>query len=322
MDIVNLTADWELASALRLPHRLPISPVWERDATVLDKALLDGRAAVIQAALDRGYRQFTQWSARCIVRFANLDALELLLRTLPQQLHDICDDLLPNIASAWGRVEVLRWAVASGFGIAGATEVAMDDASRHGHVDILNFWRNAGQPLLYSESALASATFNRQIEVLDWWRRSGLDLKIGKVYDFASMSNCTATLQWWFDSGLQVRYPHKWYSRIALYEPSLRGYTSILDWWLASGLTLDFGPDVLVGATKHGRRSSLDWWAGSGLDLTFSWLDVEEAVVDCIGDQVAVEAFWKERGLGAVPVELWTKPQSFRSGSAIRSLVL
>lgn len=296
---------------MRLPHRLPISPVWERDVTVLDKALLDGRTCRIQDTLNRGYRDFTQWSARCIVRFANIEALDLLLRALPQQMHDICDELLPNIASAWGRVVVLDWAVESGFGIAGATEVAMDDASRHGHIEVLDFWRAAGRPLLYSESALASATFNRQLDVLDWWKASGLDLKVGKVLDFASMSNYTACLQWWSESGLHERYPHKWYSRIALYEPSLRGYTSILDWWLASGLPLDFGPDVLVGATKHGRRNSLDWWAKSGLDLTFSWLDIEEAVVDCIGDQAAVETFWIGRGLNDIEVSSWMKPQRF-----------
>lgn len=57
---------------------------------------------------------------------------------------------------------------------------------------VLEFWKNSGLSLHYSEDALCNATLKCEIATLEWWRRSGLSLKIGKVLDFASREGSTS----------------------------------------------------------------------------------------------------------------------------------
>lgn len=147
-------------------------------------------------------RRFSRWGARCMIRFAYIHILDWLYSVNPEQVHSVCDELLPEVASAWGRVEVLDWAYRrSTFGIQKSISPrAIDDASRNGHVDVLQWWLTSGiEPLAYSEDALNHATIKLQIPTLEWWKHSGLPLKIGNVMDFASMvkSTSTASLDWW-----------------------------------------------------------------------------------------------------------------------------
>lgn len=147
-------------------------------------------------------RRFSRWGARCMIRFAYIHILDWLYKVDPDQVHAVCDELLPEVASAWGRVEVLDWAYRkSSFGIQKSISPrAIDDASRNGHVDVLEWWLKSGiEPLNYSEDALNHATIKLQISTLEWWKHSGLPLKIGNVLDFASMvkSTSTASLDWW-----------------------------------------------------------------------------------------------------------------------------
>lgn len=137
-----------------------------------------------------------------MIRFAYIHILDWLYSVDPDHVHAVCDELLPEVASAWGRVEVLDWAYRkSTFGIQKSISPrAMDDASRNGHVDVLQWWLQSGiEPLAYSEDALNHATIKLQIPTLEWWKHSGLPLKIGNVMDFASMvkSTSTASLDWW-----------------------------------------------------------------------------------------------------------------------------
>lgn len=76
------------------------------------------------------------WGARAMVKFSYTHLLDVFWSQAPELLQQRCARLLPDLASAWGRIDVLEWAVARGFPLDGATEEAMDDASRHGHVDV------------------------------------------------------------------------------------------------------------------------------------------------------------------------------------------
>lgn len=75
-----------------------------------------------------------------MIRFGYIDILDYLLTVDPAQLHRLCDYLLPEVASAWGRVDVLEWAHRGEFGLPRhLTETPIDEASRNGHVDILEW---------------------------------------------------------------------------------------------------------------------------------------------------------------------------------------
>lgn len=153
-------------------------------------------------------------------------------------------------------------------------------------------WRCSGLPLRYSDNSLNSATNKGQIGVLEWWKNSTLDLKLGNVLDFASMSGSTLGLDWWARSGFAGKY-----SRAALYHASCHGNLNVLDWWAQSGLQLVFDKDVLVGATRHGRVESLQWWEDSRLALYYTFFDIEEAIEDCLDGPERVKAWWAARGL-------------------------
>lgn len=282
-----MTGDYELAVTLGLPRALPETAPWMEQSTPLDRAILSGQLSSVKSVYlgtegvngQKGQppqQTFTRWGARCMIRFGYVHLLDWLHSVSPEQMHATCDELLPEVASAWGRVEVLEWAHrASSFGISShLSPRAIDDASRNGHVKILQWWLETGiTPLAYSEDALNHATIKKQIPALEWWIASGLPLKIGNVLDFASMvkDGSSDLLDWWNDkSGLKGNY-----TKVALYEISKRGNVHLLKWWKDSGLPLVYDKEVLIGATKMGKVESLDWWLHSKLPVSYTFFDVE-----------------------------------------------
>ncbi|GAA5991281.1 hypothetical protein JCM11641_000411, partial [Rhodosporidiobolus odoratus] len=160
---------------------------------------------------------------------------------------------LPVVASAWGRKDVLEWALAREGGMrpdARTTAEAVDEASRHGQVDMLDFWLNSGLPLHYSEAALSSATIKRQVPTLECWKKSGLKLRIGNVLDFASMEGSDEVLV------IATRYAR----------------VEALEWWAQSGLAVEFRffdieealEDCL--AAEGEKEKTLAWWEARGYD--------------------------------------------------------
>ncbi|BGP16216.1 hypothetical protein JCM10213_007073 [Rhodosporidiobolus nylandii] len=313
------THDWELSTSLGVRTRLPPSSPWVEFATPLDRAILRSPLSphAISYALAHGHRRFTQWGARVMIRFALLPALEELWREERQQFRERCDELLPVVASAWGRREVLEWAQRRVGGLrpdARTTAEAIDEASRHGQVAMLDFWLSSGLPLHYSEAALSSATIKRQLGALEWWKRSGLPLKIGNVLDFASMEGSTVCLDWWSTSGLPCKY-----SKAALYTLSKLGNLRSLTWWLSSPFPLAYDAQVLVIATRYARVDVLEWWASSGLDVEFRFFDIEEALEDCVADgegKERVVRWWERRGYDTIMgANQWMRLRNLRDGA-------
>ncbi|GAA5820426.1 hypothetical protein JCM11251_005621 [Rhodosporidiobolus azoricus] len=298
--ILTLTADWELATALGIKTSLPPSSPWVEFATPLDRAILRSSLSTVpvEYALAHGETSFTQWGARALIRFSFIPAMQVLLEKEEKQFRDRCTELLPVVASAWGRGDVLKWAKDGKFKLRPdprTTAEAIDEASRHGQVEMLDFWLESGLPLHYSEAALSSATIKRQLGALEWWKNSGLPLKIGNVLDFASMEGSTVCLDWWARSGLPCRY-----SKAALYTLSKSGNLASLNWWATSRFPLAYDKEVLVIATRYARVDVLDWWATTpGLDVEFRFFDIEEALEDCVADEQGkerVQRWWEERG--------------------------
>lgn len=148
--IVTRTGDWELAHALGVRTSLPTPPPWLEFATPLDRAILrsgqaysdgdgDGDGTVpVRYARAHGHTQFTQWGARVMLRFALVHTIEELFRVDESQFRRQCEHLLPVVASAWGRRNVLEWAKESEFKLNPDPRImaeAIDEASRHGQVE-------------------------------------------------------------------------------------------------------------------------------------------------------------------------------------------
>ena len=158
---------------------------------------------------------------------------------------------------------------------------AVDEASKNGHIPVLNWWLSSGLVVSYSEASLEGASSGGHVAVLDWWKHSNLPLKVGKVMDQASASGHVDVLDWWLTSGLPFTYDK------ALYKASNAGKIDVLDWWLASGLRLVYDSSVLFTATCHNRPDVLEWWKRSGLPIEYRICDIEEALEDAVvpGDE-------------------------------------
>lgn len=128
-----------------MPNAIPQTTPWAEQSTTLDRAILTGSLRIVQAvykgemlrghnrrraasivgqtalpsgatALAEGHmstanklkaqRTFSHWGARVMVRFGYVHLLDWLYSVEPSQMHTVCIELLPEIASAWGRVEV------------------------------------------------------------------------------------------------------------------------------------------------------------------------------------------------------------------------
>ncbi|EFP79753.2 uncharacterized protein PGTG_06074 [Puccinia graminis f. sp. tritici CRL 75-36-700-3] len=283
--IIDELGDYELAETLEVAHHIPPTSAWLELATPLDQAILSGRLArVIEVYAEEKETRLSTWGARVMVRFGYIAMLDYLLSVEPEQLHRLCDDLLPDVASAWERVNVLEWALHGGFGIrADASESAINEASINGHV-----------------------------AVLEWWKNSGVALKIGNVMDYASLESTTISLEWWARSGLEGKY-----SRMALLNATNQGHLKVLDWWLNSGLQLVYDKEILVGATKYGKLESLEWWFKSKLKVAYTIFDIEEAIEDCTNRQLEVHGWWKHQGIDQAGSAIdWTETKFLANSQA------
>ncbi|KAI9323966.1 hypothetical protein DFJ73DRAFT_634563, partial [Zopfochytrium polystomum] len=145
------------------------------------------------------------------------------------------------------------------------TDAAMDRASEHGHVDVLDWWKDrSGLALRYS-LPMDAASAGGHVAVLRWWKDSGLPVKLVAPMDVASTGGHVEVLRWWKDSGLKVKYTD-W----AVDSASAGGHVAVLQWWKDSGYRMKYTARALDGALRNPgstAAAALEWWAGSGLDL-------------------------------------------------------
>jgi hypothetical protein len=92
----------------------------------------------------------------------------------------------------------------------------------HYHKDL--FWGTFGHAFLPHKASV----FGKP-EILEYWRTSPTFLTkeySPEAIDNASRTNSVATLDWWFDSGLPLKY-----TEAALEQASSQGHLAVLKWW-------------------------------------------------------------------------------------------
>lgn len=270
-EIMDHVGDWELAKAVGTVTALKRPKEWTR-ATLVDEAALSGsltrmrlsvpsEPSTSSAASESSLAKLTSVGANAIVRLGYihiLDHLRSAHRAIFDRLyggnHSRC---IPLRASASGRAEVLTWwhtqnDVPKVYG-----DECIDEACRHGQLDVLEWWWQntlphhlppsprlsssslissspspASAPLfmLYTEAALENASARGHLHLLRWWKQSGLPLRVGRVMDLASKTGHTDVLEWWLRSGIEVKYDNG-----TLEHASRSGRVDVLSWWLHSG---------------------------------------------------------------------------------------
>lgn len=280
-EIFEGVGDWELATALGMHSNLRPTADWTRHATPLDHALLSGSVPrVAQFLSEHPHATFTRFGAKALIRFAYTDLLSLLRAHRPQNFLAVFSQLscqIPELASRFGQTKVLSWWLAASSASGGE-----DDASSP---------RLPPLPRDYDSEPLDEASRKGHIHVLQWWKDSGLPLRYGLVMDVASAWGQPAVLEWWKNSGLPLEY-----DRTALRSASYRGEVEVLEWWKRSGLRLIYDKDVLVEATKFNRVEVLEWWKNSGLTVHYLLVEIEAALEDAIGGGKEAMEWWKGNG--------------------------
>lgn len=87
------------------------------------------------------------------------------------------------------------------------SRLSIDEASRKGIVQVLDWWSESGHKFSYTNGAMDCASVRGHIEVLEWWKTSGLELKYSELaMDRASENGHIAVLEWWKACGLKLIY--------------------------------------------------------------------------------------------------------------------
>ena len=112
---------------------------------------------------------------KIIIRFARIDVLsylevhhkDLFWSSFGQAL------LLTKASAVFGRTAILDfWKSSPSFLTKEYNCEALDFASKAGFCHVLDWWRNSGLPLRYTEASLEQASSTGAIEVLNWWHRA------------------------------------------------------------------------------------------------------------------------------------------------------
>ena len=280
-DIFEALNDWELSTALGIRTKLRRSAEWAINGTKLDYAVLSGSVKYVTSVLGAyPAEKVTKFGAKVMLRFAYTDLLTFFWTNYRHDFLRVYSEPslnIPTLASHYGQSKVLTWWL---------------EASSS---DLPNPF-----PREYDEEPLNDASREGHIHILQWWKSSGLPLRYGLVMDVASSFGHLTVLEWWKNSGLTLNYLH------ALKGASYRGEVEVLEWWKKSGLRLVYDKEVLVDATKFNRPDVLQWWSSSGLRVEYCVCDIEAALEDAIGGGKEAKDWWLDRGCRFdVPVTEW-----------------
>lgn len=159
-----------------------------------------------------------------MVRFGYIHVLDYFLSHDPEQLQRQCRALLPIVASAWGRVNVLEWARDSAFKLEPDTailEEAVDEASRHGQV--------AGTFQHPQQSCVALTSC---VSPIKSWNFGSI-----LAFHYVSLDHCCiCAVLFLLSSSHRAEYTEK-----ALASATVKRQLGSLEWWRKSGLPLKIG---------------------------------------------------------------------------------
>lgn len=290
-DIMDHVGDWELAKAVGTVTALRKPKDWTR-ATLVDEAALTGSLVRMRLALpdepststalpESSFLKLTQVGANAIVRLGYIHILDHLRRHERATFDRLYgggnnSKCIPLRASASGRTEVLAWWRSQNDILKVYGDECIDEACRHGQLDVLDWWWSNTLPnhLPPSQSrSLSSSSLSSILSTASAPAASTSSLSsspqppssppLYMLYTEAALENASArghihVLKWWAQSGLPLRVGR------VMDLASKTGHTNVLEWWLRSGIEVKYDHGSLEHASRSGRVDVLSWWLGSG----------------------------------------------------------
>lgn len=183
--------------------------------------------------------------------------------------------------------------------------IALDLILRFARTDVLTYLASHQKDIFWNSFSStylphkASTVYNSPA-ILQWWK--DCPAVIQKVYDeyavdFASKAGFTEVLQWWLDSGLEMKYTER-----ALENASLRGSIEVLEWWQTNSqklagtpreLPLKIGRSIWLAA-QYNRPQAIAWWERSG--LPYSHEDRVPTLASQFGHVEVLELWYSLKG--------------------------
>ena len=137
--------------------------------------------------------------------------------------------------------------------------VSINTASINNKIDVLNWWLDKHQtynlPLKYSSDALDNASKVGHIEVLDWWFNSGLKMKYTeKAVDLANINGMIRSLDWWLtkskdennlkdeNNSIEFKYSANSFNRCMLGEDEI---IELVEWWKTNNLEIKYSQQFI-----------------------------------------------------------------------------
>ena len=131
----------------------------------------------------------------------------------------------------------------------------MDWASRNGHIDILEWYKNSELNFRHTENAINYASGNGHINILRWFKNSGFEFKYTDyAIDWASENGHINILEWFKNSGFEFKY-----TDYAIDWASENGYVNVLEWFKNSGFELKYSTRAIDWASENGYVNVLEW---------------------------------------------------------------
>ena len=209
--------------------RMDILDWWVRSPSFLEKQY---DAEALNGASAKGFIHILEWWRRsglplkyteaAFEQASSMGHLHALAWWREASLQDPSIELKPGRsllgAAQWGRLAVVRWWEESGIA-AGHQEHVCKMASRWGHVDVLELWRElkGDDGIQFDSGVLIDPTYHSHIAVLDWWKKyahgelPGMDGRRCKRVEYRTMDieealedslgDQTRVRRWWAESG-------------------------------------------------------------------------------------------------------------------------
>ena len=110
--------------------------------------------------------------------------------------------------------------------------------------------------ILYKNNIIFNASSHGDIEVLEWYKNSGYEFKYDEwAINYASKYGCIRVLEWFKNSGYEFKY-----CKNAIIFASENGNIQVLEWFKNSGYKFKYTRDTFKYICYKRREKVLYWW--------------------------------------------------------------
>jgi hypothetical protein len=288
--ILEFVGDWELAQALGIFTTLPMPEPW----TYTPKDPDDARKV---------YEHELSWTVLTSTPAA-------ICRKISQSPADFNDfpAVVSRLIMRFSLVEVLAYLEANRptlFKAFDGRVLPRMASIYYARTPVLEFWKQSAwfrdkHAYCYDAEMVDGASENGHVRVLEWWWRSGLPMKYTEAaLEQASGNGHILVLAWWKDVAVQdeklVLKPGR-----SLLSAAQHGQLEVLRWWEASGIPISHEDAVAKMASRWGQVGVLELWRTLKGDDKFK-IESDVLVGPTVHAYVEVLEWWKQFARGTLP---------------------